>query len=108
MTVGMRRASARALAAGLVTALALAATAIAGEKPQLRGTVNVNTATQEQLEMLPGIGESRAQAVMEVRKARGGFKRVDDLLEVRGIGESSLEKLRPFVTLQGKTTAKLE
>lgn len=86
--------------------LGLALPGLAAEA--LRGTVNINTATAEQLEMLPGIGESRAQAVVEARKRSGGFKRVEDLLEVKGIGESSLDKLRPFLTLEGKTTAKLQ
>jgi competence protein ComEA len=58
--------------------------------------------------MLPGIGESRAKAVVDARKRSGGFKRVDDLLAVTGIGEASLDKLRPFLTLEGKTTAKRE
>ena len=44
--------------------------------------------------------------MIEARKQRGGFKRVEDLLEVKGIGEVSLEQLRPYVTTQGKTTAK--
>ena len=92
-----------ALASMLV---ALALPGFAAES--LRGTVNINTATVEQLEMLPGIGESRAKAVIEARKRSGGFKRVDDLLSVKGIGESSLDKLRPFLTLEGKTTAKRE
>ena len=98
--------------AGLLALVALglclggATTALAAET--LRGTININTATAEQLEMLPGIGASRAQAVIEARKRAGGFKRVDDLLEVKGIGKASLEKLRPYLTLDGKTTAKLE
>jgi len=41
-----------------------------------------------------------------MRKQRGGFKNVDDLLEVKGIGEAMLEKMRPHVTLTGKTTAR--
>jgi competence protein ComEA len=101
-----RGAGARALA-GLLTfaVLALGATAWA-DAPALSGKVNVNTATQEELEMLPGIGASRARALIDARKQRGGFKRVEDLMEVKGIGEASLEQLRPFVTLEGKTTAR--
>ena len=66
------------------------------------------TATLEELQLLPGVGASRAQAMIETRKERGGFKRVEDLLEVKGIGERSLERLRPHVTLKGKTTARAE
>jgi len=72
------------------------------------GTVNINTATPEQLELLPGIGESRANAVVAIRKQRGGFKSVDELTEVKGIGEVALERLRPFVRTEGKTTAELK
>jgi competence protein ComEA len=75
---------------------------------QFTGVVNVNTATAAELEMLPGIGASRAQAVIEAREAKGGFKSLDDLLEVKGIGEASLAKLRPHLTLDGKTTGRLE
>jgi competence protein ComEA len=87
----------RALVLALPLALATAASA-------LSGVVNVNTASAEQLSMLPGVGPSRAQAIVTLRKQRGGFKSVEDLLEVKGIGEASLAKLRPFVALEGKTT----
>ena len=103
-----RRAGVRALA-GLVALVAIAAALpVLAAEPAVNGTVNVNTATLEELQLLPGIGESRAKAMMDARKQRGGFKRVDDLLEVKGIGEVSLEQLRPYVTTQGKTTARIE
>jgi len=76
--------------------------------PRLVGAVNINTATPEQLELLPGIGEARAKAVVAMRKKRGGFKSVDELTEVKGIGEAALERLRPFVRIEGKTTAQLK
>ncbi len=75
-------------------------------EPGLAGVVNVNTATVEELQLLPGVGEVRAKAIVEARKARGGFKRVDDLLGVKGIGDAGLERLRPYVAVQGKTTAR--
>jgi competence protein ComEA len=74
----------------------------------LTGVVNINTATAHQLQMLPGIGEARAKAVIELRKQSGGFKSVDDLLAVKGIGETALKRLRPYVSTQGKTTARTE
>jgi competence protein ComEA len=95
----------RSLLAVLVFALA-ALPALAGE-PALTGMVNVNTATVDQLVLLPGIGESRANALIQARKQRGGFKTVNELLDVKGIGEAGLAKLRPHVALQGKTTAQL-
>jgi competence protein ComEA len=106
MMCEMRKAGARATACALALALILAAApALAGGEPGVSGTVNVNTATAEQLQLLPGIGDARARAVIEARKRRGGFERVEDLLEVKGIGEASLEQLRPYVTVKGRTTA---
>ena len=104
MTYGKNARKGAGLALAVMLGLALAYPGLAAEG--LRGTVNINTATVEQLEMLPGIGESRAREVVAARKKSGGFKRVEDLLEVKGIGESSLEKLRPYLTLTGKTTAR--
>jgi len=105
----MRKAGARAAACALALGVALAVTpALAGGETRLSGTVNVNTATAEQLQLLPGIGETRALAVIETRKRRGGFESVEDLLDVKGIGESSLQQMRPYVTVDGKTSARLE
>jgi competence protein ComEA len=93
--------------AALALAVLLAgSSALAEEK--LSGVVNVNTASAAELEMLPGIGASRAKAMIEAREAKGGFKSLDDLLTVKGIGEASLAKLRPHLTLEGKTTAHAE
>jgi comEA protein len=98
--------SARASALAWLIALAIGTTALSAlAESQLTGVVNLNTATQEELQLLPGIGESRAKALIEARKRKGGFQKVEDLLEVKGIGEAGLEKLRPHVTLEGKTTA---
>jgi competence protein ComEA len=105
----MRKAGARAAACALALGVALAVTpALAGGETRLSGTVNVNTATAEQLQLLPGVGETRARAVIETRKRRGGFESVEDLLDVKGIGESSLQQMRPYVTVDGKTSARLE
>jgi competence protein ComEA len=96
----------RALARALLAAALLLAGAgarAAAEEPA-GGVVNVNTATAEQLELLPGIGPARARAILEERRARGGFKSLEELEEVDGIGPAALERLRPHVTLTGKTT----
>ena len=74
--------------------------------PPLTGVVNLNTASPEELQLLPGVGEVRAVAIVAKRRERGGFKKVDELLEIKGIGSSMLERMRPFVTLSGKTTAR--
>jgi competence protein ComEA len=100
---------ARACALALATACAVALAAQAADpQPGLTGTVNVNTATAEELQLLPGIGAARADALIELRKQRGGFKSLEQLKDVKGIGDASLERLRPYVRFQGKTTASVQ
>ncbi len=60
-------------------------------------TVNINTATAEELAAaLPGIGDVKAQSIVEYREAAGGFDSVDELINVSGIGEKTLESIRPY------------
>jgi competence protein ComEA len=61
--------------------------------------VNLNTATEEQLDTLPGVGPVTAQKILDWRSAHGAFSSVDELLEVDGIGEKTLADLAPLVTL---------
>ena len=61
--------------------------------------ININTATVEELTMLPGIGPSYAQRIVEHREKNGPFKKVEDLLNVRGIGEKTFEKIRERLTV---------
>ena len=61
--------------------------------------VNLNTATVAQLETLPGIGKATAERILEYRQKSGGFKKVEDLMNVRGIGEKSFLKLKALVTV---------
>ena len=61
------------------------------------GVVDLNTATLEQLESLPGVGPAIAQAILDHRRQHGRFKSVQELLDVRGIGEAKLAALRPRV-----------
>jgi competence protein ComEA len=63
------------------------------------GALNLNTATSAQLEALPGIGKAVADRIIEYRQKSGSFKRVEDLMNVRGIGEKSFLKLKPLVTV---------
>ena len=95
----MRRALAHGLALLAILALVLATS------PALSATsadrININKATAAELQALPGIGPAKAQAIVDFRTANGPFKKVDDLVNVRGIGQKTLEKLRPLVTVGG-------
>ena len=61
--------------------------------------VNLNSATQAQLEELPGVGPVTAQSILAFRSENGAFTAVDELLEVSGIGDATLAKIAPYVTL---------
>lgn len=94
--------STRRLAAILAFAALIAAAlpAVAEDK----GVVNVNTATAEQLSLLPRVGPAIAQRIVEFREQNGPFKSADQLLLVRGIGEATFELMKPYIALAGATT----
>ncbi len=92
--------------------LGLGAGAVAGQEAS-RSTaapatasapLNLNTATTSQLESLPGIGPATAQRIVEYRQQSGGFKKVEDMMNVRGIGEASFLKLKSLVTVSQPRT----
>jgi competence protein ComEA len=70
-----------------------------GKSVSASAPVNLNTATQAQLEALPGIGPSAAQRILEYRQKNGSFKKIEDLMQVKGIGEKSFLKLKPLITV---------
>ena len=65
--------------------------------------INLNAATIDQLETLPGIGRKTAERIIEYRTKSGGFKRIEDLMNVKGIGEKSFLKLKPLIAVPLKT-----
>jgi competence protein ComEA len=65
------------------------------------GPVNLNTATQAQLETLPGVGAASAKRIIEYREKNGGFKKIEELMNVKGIGEKSFLKLKPLIVVSG-------
>ena len=61
--------------------------------------VNLNTATKDELVALSGIGPAKAQAIIDYRSQHGGFKSLDELKDVKGIGARQFEKLKPELTV---------
>ncbi|MZQ81950.1 competence protein ComEA [Paenibacillus sp. 5J-6] len=77
---------------------ATSTTNIPAESPSSsHGLLDLNTATLQQLNDLPGIGESKARAILDYRMSKGKFRKVEELTEVKGIGDKMLEKLKPLV-----------
>ena len=93
----------------LVAALVLvSASAFAQAQPHKASTkatatasspINLNTATAAQLETLPGIGPASAKRIVEYREKNGAFKKIEELMNVKGIGEKSFLKLKPLITV---------
>ncbi|MDP2318850.1 MAG: helix-hairpin-helix domain-containing protein [Acidobacteriota bacterium] len=94
----------------LSTALALCALLIAGtpaytapfqaQAPAAeKAALNLNSATVDQLATLPGIGPKVAERILEYRTKNGGFKKIEELMNVKGIGEKSFLKIKPLVSV---------
>ena len=66
-------------------------------EPEQQETVDLNTATAVELRTLPRIGERTAQRIIEYREEHGGFEKIEDLMNVRGIGERTFLRLRPLI-----------
>jgi competence protein ComEA len=93
----------------MVAVLALPAGAMAkGRVPvKVSGTLNLATATSAQLDQLPGVGAKAAKAIIDYR-AKTPFARVEELVKVKGFGKKRFDRLKPYLTLSGATTLKVE
>ena len=94
-----------ALSACLLTAptVSAQAPAVPSAAAASKATVNLNTATLDQLETLPGIGRKTAERILEQRQKSGGFKKIEELMNVKGIGEKSFLKIKPMVFVVPKS-----
>jgi competence ComEA-like helix-hairpin-helix protein len=73
-------------------------------KKNVAGKLNLNTATEEQLMLLPSVGPSKAERIVTWRKKNGGFKRIADLRRVKGFGYKTFKRLEPWLDVKGDTT----
>ena len=78
----------------------------AKKEAKLEGVVNINTATVKQLQILPGIGKKTAQAIIKYREEKGNFKAIEEIKNVKGIGDKIFDKIKDNLVLEGDTTAK--
>jgi competence protein ComEA len=62
-------------------------------------SIDLNTATAEQLQQVPGIGPSTAKAIVNFRQKSGPFRKIEDLLAIKGVSKARLEKMRPYLTI---------
>jgi competence protein ComEA len=92
--IGLPAASGATASAAPPAGARRAASATTTEKP-----VDINAAASDELQAIPGIGKSLADRIVAFREKNGKFGSVDDLLKVQGIGEKSLQKIRPYVTV---------
>jgi competence protein ComEA len=76
----------------------------ATKKPPIQ-PININAATSEQLQLVPGIGPATADKILQMRKSYGPFNSVDDLLAIRGIGKKRLDKMRKYLIAGRPATA---
>ncbi len=84
--------------------LLLAGVVASAAQPNPAGVVNINTAEKEELELLPRVGPSLANRIIEFREANGAFQNPEELLAVKGIGEKSFGHLKPYIATSGETT----
>lgn len=85
----------------LFMAALLSMALLTGMPVQASDSININTATVEQLQSIKGIGPKTAKAIVAYRNEHGAFKSIDELEQVKGIGEKSLKKIRGNLTVDG-------
>lgn len=86
------------------TLFAAEASGASAATSQVSGVVNINTADATQLAYLPRVGEKAAQRILDYRKEHGSFRKTSDLMQVKGFGQKTFDRLSPYITVEGKTT----
>lgn len=71
-----------------------------GEKADTNGKININTADLAELQEIPGVGEKKAQSIMEYRETRGGFQNIEQLQEVPGIKGKTFDEVKDYITVK--------
>jgi competence protein ComEA len=89
--------------AAIAPGFAFGAPAAQDQTAAAKPAVNLNTATVDQLTTLPGIGPRTAEMIIEYRTKNGGFKKIEELMNIKGIGEKTFLKLKPLVSAPPKT-----
>ena len=113
----MSRVSALALSIVLIALIGAAAPVAAqdagprqqpSKAPAASAVLNINTATAADLQKLPGVGAATAERIVEYRQKNGPFKKIEELMNVRGIGEKSFLKLKPLITAAPPRTEQID
>ncbi len=86
----------------LALSLLLMATSVVAVQPEATAKIDLNSADQEQLQSLPGIGPSLARRIIDFRDKNGPFERIEDLMNVRGIGERKFDQLKDLIKVDAK------
>ncbi len=89
-----------------MTLAAALASSVLAAPPSGAPQVNINTATVQELQLLPRVGAALAQRIVDFRTANGPFKAPEELARVKGVGEKSFARLQGYVTVSGATTLK--
>jgi competence protein ComEA len=84
--------------------LLFAAVALIASIGMAIAAVNINTATEAELDSLPGVGPTKAKAIVDYRKANGNFKSIEDIKNVKGIGDKTFDDLKGQIAVSGATT----
>jgi competence protein ComEA len=102
----MTRLTAKAVLIGLVLGLIVPPLVSAQAAAKAGDKVNINTASLEELQRLPRIGPQIAQRILDYRKENGNFKKIEDIMKVRGIGEKVYGQLKDLITVGPEAAGK--